>query len=162
MDNIGITLVRTKETNISEALAIDPHVITPYPAVIEEYGALYKDFGGYRVDLAPFRDSFCGIRFRGTGNGSAVVCGYIIDNDGYVESVARLSCDDSGYVVLPLTPRSYALYASVPTRYGKPVWDSITVEFIFNCRQSIARLQPTPSVYILQCGDLMKTPYAEC
>ena len=164
MNNIVITLERTKETvaDMSDVLVIDFRSITPYPAATEEYGAKFKDFGGYRVDLAPFRSSYCGIRFRGVGNGTDVMCGYIVDKDGCIESVARLPCDDSGHAILPLTPRSHALYASVPTKLGKPVWERITVEFILHRRRSIVRPQSNTSVYILRCEDLMKTPYAEC
>ena len=135
---------RTKETvtGISEALVIEPHAITPYPAIPEEYGATSKDFGGYRVELALFKESFCGIRFRAAGNGADVVCGYIVDKDGNVESVAQQPDDENGHTTLPLTPRSHALYASIPTKDGKPVWRSITVEFITRCSH-LTHSQPT-------------------
>lgn len=114
---------------LSRSCALHVTSITPYPAIQEEYGALCRGFGGYRVVLSPFTGHFGAIRFRGKGNGGKVVCGYIIDKQGYIESVASIP-DDDGYVTLPLTPASHALYASVPLKGGKPVWDSITVEFL--------------------------------
>ena len=107
---------------------IEPHNITPYPAVPEEYGVLCEGYGGYRIPLAPFKGMFTAVRFRGSGNGSGVVGGYVVDNRGYVESVAAESNED-GYASLPLTLHSHALYASVPMVEGKPVWDAITVQF---------------------------------
>ena len=53
----------------------------------------------------------------------------MVDNRGYVESVATES-DEDGYATLPLTACSHALYASVPMVEGKPVWDAITVLFL--------------------------------
>ena len=58
-----------------------------------------------------------------------VVCGYIVISQGYVVSVTTV-CDGDGFATLPLPPDSHALYASVPTRRGKPVWGRITVELI--------------------------------
>ena len=108
---------------------IEPHNITPYPAVPQEYGLQCAGYCGYRVALAPFRGTFSAVRFRGDGNGDNVVSGYVVDNKGYVESVAAES-DEDGYAVLPLTTNSHALYASVPMDGGKPVWDTIMVRFL--------------------------------
>lgn len=105
---------------------LDITVITPYPAVTDEYGVRYKGFGGYRVPLSPLAYGFCEVKFRGKGNGKRVVCGYIVDRHGFVESVATV-CDRDGYATLPLTPDSHALYASVPTHRGKPQWGRITI-----------------------------------
>lgn len=112
----------------SVPLSIEPDTITPYPAVPQEYGVLCDGYGGYRIALAPLRDAFGIVKFRGVGNGSGVVSGYVVDNRGYVESVATESNDD-GYANLPLTACSHALYASVPMIEGKPVWETITVQF---------------------------------
>ena len=113
----------------SHPCEIEPHNITPYPAVPQEYGLQCAGYCGYRVALAPFRGTFCAVRFRGAGNGDNVVSGYVVDNKGYLESVAAES-DEDGYAVLPLTTNSHALYASVPMDGGKPVWDTITVRFL--------------------------------
>ena len=86
-------------------------------------------YGGYRIALASFRSTFTSVRFRGLGNASGVVSGYVVDNRGYVESVATES-DEDGYASLPLTLYSHALYASVPMVNGGPVWDTITVQFL--------------------------------
>ena len=111
---------------------IEPEKITRYPAVLEEHGALCRGFGGYRVPLAAFKGHFNRVRFRGMGNGKHVVCGYVVDKDGYVESFARMPESDDGWAVLPLTPDSHALFASVPLKKGKPVWKDITVQLYGN------------------------------
>lgn len=103
--------------------------ITPYPATPEEYGLLCHGFGGYRIELSPYRGVFSEIRFRGCGNGKEAVCGYIVDKNGCIESIALEPDNDEGYALLPLTPDSHALFASVPMQGGKPVWESITVQF---------------------------------
>ena len=113
----------------SHPCEIEPHNITPYPAVPQEYGVLCDGYGGYRIALALLKDAFGVVKFRGVGNGSWVVSGYVVDNRGYVESVATES-DEDGYATLPLTLHSHALYASVPMIEGKPVWDAITVLFL--------------------------------
>ena len=112
----------------SVPLSIESDTITPYPAVPEEYGVLCEGYGGYRIPLAPFKGMFTAVCFRGSGNGNGVVSGYVVDNMGYVESVAAES-DEDGYATLPLTQYSHALYASVPMVEGKPVWETITVRF---------------------------------
>ena len=117
----------------SVPLSIEPDTITPYPAVPQEYGVLCDGYGGYRIALAPLRDAFGIVKFRGVGNGSGVVSGYMVDNRGYVESVATES-DEDGYATLPLTQYSHALYASVPLANGEPVWDAITVRFFIGER----------------------------
>lgn len=109
---------------------IEPKKITRYPAVLEEHGAICSGFGGYRIQLSPFRGGFCSVRFRGMGNGNDVVCGYVIDKDGYIESFARMPCSSDGWTELPLTSKSHALFASVPLRHGKPVWKNIAVELL--------------------------------
>ena len=114
---------------VSHPCEIEPHHITPYPAVPEEYGVLCEGYVGYRIPLAPFKGMFTAVRFRGSGNGSGVVGGYVVDNRGYVESVATES-DEDGYATLPLTACSHALYASVPMIEGKPVWETITLHFL--------------------------------
>ena len=126
----GIHVLRRGDEACSECLPceIEPHNITPYPAVPQEYGVLCDGYGGYRIPLAPFKGMFTAVCFRGSGNGNGVVSGYVVDNRGYVESVATESNDD-GYATLPLTQYSHALYASVPTIEGKPVWKTITVRF---------------------------------
>lgn len=106
---------------------IEPQRITRYPAILEEHGAYCRGFGGYRIPLAPFRDEFNKIRFRGMGNGKQVVCGYVIDKNGYVESFVRMPGED-GWAILPITPDSHALFASVPLVKGKPAWDDIHVQ----------------------------------
>lgn len=115
--------------NVGIPCELEITAITPYPAVTEEYGVHCKGFGGYRVPLEPLSKGFYKVRFRGKGNGKKVVCGYIVNKQGYVESVA-IVCDEDGFATLPLTPDSHALYASVPTRRGKPVWGRITVELM--------------------------------
>ena len=115
--------------NVGIPCELEITAITPYPAVTEEYGVHCKGFGGYRVPLEPLSKGFYKVRFRGKGNGKKVVCGYIVNSQGYVESVATV-CDGDGFATLPLTPDSHALYASVPTRRGKPVWGRITVELM--------------------------------
>ena len=107
---------------------VEPQKITRYPAVLEEHGAYCRGFGGYRIPLSPFKGEFNKIRFRGMGNGKEVVCGYVIDKDGYVESFVRMPGDDDGWAVLPITPESHALFASVPLVKGKPAWDDIHVQ----------------------------------
>ena len=106
---------------------IEPQRITRYPAILEEHGAYCRGFGGYRIPLATFRDEFNKIRFRGMGNGKQVVCGYVIDKNGYVESFVRMPGED-GWAILPITPDSHALFASVPLVKGKPAWDDIHVQ----------------------------------
>ena len=76
---------------------IEPHNITSYPAVPDEYGVQCEGYGGYRVALAPFRGAFSAVRFRGAGNGDDVVSGYVVDNNGYVESIAAESVEDDRY-----------------------------------------------------------------
>ena len=115
--------------NVGIPCELEITAITPYPAVTEEYGVHCKGFGGYRVPLESLAKGFYKVRFRGKGNGKKVVCGYIVNKQGYVESVATV-CDKDGFAILPLTPDSHALYASVPTRRGKPVWGRITVELM--------------------------------
>lgn len=117
-----------KKQNKTVLLTVEESSITRYPAMVDEYGLTCKGFGGYRVELARLSGLFAEIRFRGQGNGENVVCGYIIDQDGFVESVANSPADADGYAVLPLTAKSYALFASVPLHRGKPVWDEINVE----------------------------------
>lgn len=126
----GIHIVHRagKANGESAPCEIEPHNITSYPAVPDEYGVQCEGYGGYRVALAPFRGAFSAVRFRGAGNGDDVVSGYVVNNNGYVESIAAESVED-GYVTLPLTRHSHALYASVPMDDGKPVWDTITVRF---------------------------------
>ena len=102
---------------------------TPYPAVPEEYGALCRGFRGYRVLLVHFKEYYNSIRFRASGNGKNVVCGYIVDKQGYIESIAT-DTDAAGYATLPLTPDSHALYASIPAKSVNPQWGSVTVQFI--------------------------------
>lgn len=115
--------------NVGIPCELEITAITPYPAVTDEYGVHCKGFGGYRVPLEPLAKGFYKVMFRGKGNGKNVVCGYIVNKQGHVESVATV-CDKDGFAILPLTPNSHALYASVPTRRGKPVWGRITVELI--------------------------------
>ena len=102
--------------------------ITPYPATPEEHGLLCHGFGGYSIELSLYRGVFSEIRFRGCGNGKEAVCGYIVDKNGCIESIALEPGNDEGYALLPLTPDSHALFASVPMLDGKPVWESITVQ----------------------------------
>ena len=106
---------------------LEPQRITRYPAILEEHGAYCRGFGGYRIPLAPFRDEFNKIRFRGMGNGKQVVCGYVIDKNGYIESFVRMPGED-GWAILPITRDSHALFASVPLVKGKPAWDDIRVQ----------------------------------
>ena len=127
----GIHVLHHGDEACSECLPceIEPHNITPYPAGPQEYGVLCDGYGGYRIALALLKDAFGVVKFRGVGNGSWVVSGYVVDNRGYVESVATES-DEDGYATLPLTACSHALYASVPMIEGKPVWETITVQFL--------------------------------
>ena len=127
----GIHVLHHGDEACSECLPceIEPHNITPYPAVPQEYGVLCDGYGGYRIALALLKDAFGVVKFRGVGNGSWVVSGYVVDNRGYVESVATES-DEDGYATLPLTLHSHALYASVPMIEGNPVWETITVQFL--------------------------------
>lgn len=104
--------------------------ITPYPAIEAEYGVKHRGFGGYRVPLVHFKDYFCSIRFRGAGNGKKVVCGYVVDNKGCIESVATVSENNEGWASLPLTAKSHALYASVPMKGGRPLWEKLFVELL--------------------------------
>ena len=140
VENVTFGLVAGKQDSIKEYIGksceLDIETITPYPAITKEYGLRCKGFGGYKVPLAPLANSFSEIRFRGRGNGKDVVCGYIVDNNGYVESVAT-ECDHEGYATLPLTPHSHILYASVPTSRNKPVWERITIELLSR-RQKLA------------------------
>lgn len=107
---------------------VEPHNINRYPAITGEYGVTFNGFGGYRIPLTHFREYFRGIRFRAAGNGKNVVCGYIVDNRGEIESIAYMADDELGNTTLPLTRNSHTLYASVPTKKGKPLWSEITVE----------------------------------
>ncbi len=126
---------KTLSNRLGLPCEMDIDIITPYPAIPEEYGAQCPGFGGYRVALAPLSRFFCAISFRGVGNGMEVVSGYIVDNQGYVESVAVGPDGDDGYATLPLTPDSHALYASVPLPGGLPLWNNITVK-LFPLRKS--------------------------
>lgn len=133
-------LQKTLVCSVDKSCELQVETITPYPAILEEYGATCRGYGGYRISLAPFNGLFSAVRFRCRGNGKKVVCGYVINSQGYVESVAA-ECDNDGYAILPLTSSSHALFASVPMKGGKPVWDCITVQLI----KSTPRLIPLVS-----------------
>ncbi len=122
-------LQKTLVCSVDKSCELQVETFTPYPAILEEYGATCRGYGGYRISLAPFKGLFSAIRFRGKGNGKKAVCGYVINTQGYVEAVAT-ECDSDGYATLPLTSSSHALFASVPMKSGKPVWESITVQLI--------------------------------
>ena len=81
--------------------------------------------------LKIIKGCFSQVRFCAASNGSDVVFGYILDEDGRVESVAS---DASSPVVdlsvLPLTPNSKTLVAAMPLIDGKPEWDDAQVEFL--------------------------------
>lgn len=109
---------------------LKPERITPYPAILSEYGLRRKGYGGYRVQLAPFADQYSEVVFRGIGNGNEIVSGYVIDRQGNIESFAAMAGSPDGYTVLPLTPNSYALFATVPLSGKQPVWSNITVKLI--------------------------------
>ena len=123
----------------NESPEIEVLSFSPYPAVPKEHGVLCRGYCGYRIDLAPFNGRFCEIRFRGCGNGRHVVCGYVIDKEGNIESVATKPYDDKGNAVLPLTSISHALYASVPIKKGELAWNRITVQFVY-CNQHMVSL----------------------
>lgn len=107
---------------------LDYPVITNTAAIPSEQGSVCEGFGGYRIPLASFKGDFSEIKFRGAGNNDNVVCGYIVDKEGNIETVAEVANDDDGSCVLPVTPNSRTLYASVPFQDGKPVWENIDVE----------------------------------
>lgn len=112
---------------IGVACILKPERLTPYPAILREYGLRRRGYGGYRILLAPFSGQYSKVEFRGLGDGKEVVCGYIVDKQGNIESFAVSPQRSDGYTVLPLTSNSYALYASLPMKSGLPLWDNITV-----------------------------------
>lgn len=126
---------------------VKPDRITPYPATLGEHGVPFKGFCGYRISLFPFKGNFDRISFRGIGNGKSVVSGYIIDENGYIESYALQPDNRKGWATLPLTAKSHALYASVPLKNNKPLWDDLSAELSSNgLREEIKRA-------ILMFGD---------
>lgn len=130
---------------------LKPERITPYPAILREYGLRRKGYGGYRVQLAPFADQYSEVVFRGIGNGNSIVSGYVIDRQGNIESFAATPGSPDGYTVLPLTPNSYALFATVPLSGKQPVWSNITVKLIPHRATDSAVVQDTePRICFIQ------------
>ena len=87
-----------------------------------------KSFACYRVDLLPFKGNFSKVRFRAASNGGNVVFGYIVDNNGNVEGVAKSRTPNTATITLPITKKSKALYAAMPAHGGKPVWENVEVQ----------------------------------
>ena len=89
-----------------------------------------KGYACYRVDLAPFKGNFSRVRFRAVGDGKGVAFGFLVDKDGKVEYVAKTDSRHEGRVSMPLTPDTRTLYATMPTKKGKPAWEDIKVELL--------------------------------
>ena len=89
-----------------------------------------KGYACYRVDLSHFNGDFKRIRFRAVGDGKDVAFGFLVDKDGKVEYVAKADSREEGRVSMPLTPSTAALYATIPTKKGKPAWKDIQVELL--------------------------------
>lgn len=106
---------------------IDPDVVASSPASFDKHGKLFADFPAYKVSLAPYVDDFNNVVFSASNNGKDTVCGYILDKDGNIESVAKAPVVDGAMLSLPLTPESHTLIASVPAIDGKPAPEDILI-----------------------------------
>ena len=130
---------------------LKPERITPYPAILREYGLRRKGYGGYRILLAPFVGQYVKVLFQGLGNGKDVLSGYVIDRQGNIESFAATPSSVDGYTELPVTPNSYALFATVPLSGKQPVWSNITVKLIPRRATDSAVVQDTePRRFFIQ------------
>lgn len=107
---------------------IEPDAVTGFPAVPGKQGKKCDGYAGYSATLVPFAGDFDEVVFTAQGNGDDVVCGYVVDKDGKIESVAETPIVEGALVRLPLTPNSHKLYASIPVNDGKPLDDDITIK----------------------------------
>ena len=89
-----------------------------------------KGYACYRVDLGHFKGDFSRVRFRAVGDGKNGAFGFLVDKDGKVEYVAKADCRQAGRVSVPLTADTRTLYATIPTKKGKPAWKDIQVELL--------------------------------
>ena len=89
-----------------------------------------KGYACYCVDIDHFNGDFNRIRFRATGDGKNVAFGFLVDKVGKVEYVAKADGRQLGRVSMPLTPNTKTLYATMPTKKGKPAWNNIQVELL--------------------------------
>lgn len=107
---------------------VNPDAVSNIPAIPTEQGKPCKGFAGYDVSLAPFVEDFDEIVFTGETNNGDVVCGYIVDKDGKIESVADKPIKPGALLKLPLTPNSHKLYATVAADKGKVETDNIIIK----------------------------------
>lgn len=107
---------------------IDPDAVTKAPAIVDGNGKLIKGFGGYNVSLAKYSEDFNEVVFSAASNGNDVVCGYIVDKEGKIETVAKSNATDGAMVKLPLTLKSHMLYATMPNKDGKAAPDDIIIK----------------------------------
>lgn len=91
-----------------------------------------KNFASYRVDLGPFKGQFDKVRFQAASNGKKVVFAMLLADDDSLEFIAEAKEAGKGTVVMPLSPNSKTLYATMPAKNGKPVWKNPTVELLPN------------------------------
>lgn len=107
---------------------IEPDSVTSFPAIPGEQGKQCEGYAGYSATLVPFAGDFDEVVFTAQGNGNDVVCGYIVDKEGKIESVAETPIIERALVRLPLTPNSHKLYASMQVSDDKPVEEDITIK----------------------------------
>ena len=127
-----------------------------------------KAYACYRVDLHHFKGDFSKVRFRAATNGGNVVFGYIVDNNGCVECVAKNNTPGIATVTLPVTTKSKALYAAMPARSGKPAWENVKVELL--CDGIITEVATAIHTLHSQIADLERrvaaafaaNPFAAC
>ena len=107
---------------------VNPDVVASHPASIDIQNRLFKDFAVYRVSLSAYVEDFDEVVFSAASHGKDIACGYIVDKDGNIESVAKHAKTDGAMVKLPLTQKSQMLVASVPNSDGKVAPDDIIVK----------------------------------
>lgn len=91
-----------------------------------------KNFACYRVDLGPFKGQFDKVRFQAASNGKKVAFAMLVADDDSLEFVAEAKKAGEGTVIMPLSPNSKTLYATMPAKNGKPVWKNPAVELLPN------------------------------
>ncbi len=105
--------------------------LSTVPPTVVVYTTESGYFKGYRIDLTPYKIGYKAVYFRGANYGvsSQVVRGYIVDDDGVVESwVENIESNTNGWQTLPITANSNTLVAtSCFSSSGGEVW---TPEFV--------------------------------
>ena len=97
-------------TKVSNPAGLD--FSTTPPSIKEEIAGYFQ---GYTVDLTKYRDKYNAVYFRGANFNTSgyIVRGYIVDNEGRVETYVRNTADKSnGWQELPVTHKSATLKAT--------------------------------------------------